>query len=203
MDTIDTLEGIRAAVGTPSANAAAKIGTSLHPGMVDFIAQARMAFIASVGSDGFPTVSPRGDGAGFIRVKDERTLYLPERKGNKLAFTLQNILHNSKVSLIVIVPNTTETLRIAGVARLVNDPALNSAMASATQQALLAIEVTVEQCYFHCAKAFLRSGIWQHQSWDQPLNISLGAEIARQLNGPAGMADELDAGIRQRYQTDL
>lgn len=203
MTVIDTLEGIRAAVGTPGANAAAKIDTSLHAGMVDFIAKARMAFIASVGADGFPTVSPRGDGAGFIRVKDAHTLYLPERKGNKLAFTLQNILLNSKISLIVVVPNTTETLRIAGVARLVNDPALNASLASATQHALLAIEVTVEQCYFHCAKAFLRSELWQHESWDLPLNISLGAEIARGLDGPTGLADELDAGIRQRYQTDL
>lgn len=203
MDTIDTLEGIRAAVGTPGAHAAAKIGTSLHAGMADFIAKARMAFIASVGADGFPTVSPRGDAAGFIRVQDERTLLIPERKGNKLAFTLQNILLNNKISLIVVVPNTTETLRIAGVARLVNDPALNVAMASATQHALLAIEVKVEQCYFHCAKAFLRSEMWRHEGWDQPLNVSLGAEIARQLNGPAGLADELDAGIRQRYQTDL
>jgi len=101
------------------------------------------------------------------------------------------------------VPNTTETLRITGVARLVNDPALNASMASATQHALLAIEVTVQQCYFHCAKAFLRSEIWKHEGWDRPLNVSLGAEIARQLNGAPGLADELDAGIRARYQTDL
>lgn len=110
---------------------------------------------------------------------------------------------NDKVGLIFIVPNTTETLRISGTAKILNDPQLNTQLASATQQALLVIEVKVCQAYFHCAKSFLRASVWKQGSWQAPLKISLGAEIARNMGASKGFAEELDAGIHQRYQTDL
>jgi PPOX class probable FMN-dependent enzyme len=203
MSVVLSVAEIRSSLGEPSAHAAKKVNPALHPGMIDFIAMSPLALISSVGEDGFPTISPRGDDAGFIQVKDERTLYLPERKGNKLAFTLQNILKNDKIALIFIVPNTTETLRVSGTAEILNDPQLNSALASATQPALLVIKVTVHEAYFHCAKSFLRSGVWNHDAWEQPLKVSLGAEIARGLGNPQGLAAELDTGINQRYRTDL
>jgi PPOX class probable FMN-dependent enzyme len=110
-------------------------------------------------------VAPKGDGPGFVRVADERTLLIPERKGNKLVFSLQNILANPKVGLIFLLPGTGETLRVSGDAELVDDRELSESFIERGKPALLVTRVRVTQCYFHCAKAFLRAELWKPETW--------------------------------------
>ena len=105
---------------------------------------------------GESAVSPRGDQPGFVTVRDEVTLYIPERQGNKLIFSLQNILENPNVGLLFMVPGTNETLRIRGKAELTADAELCQELSSRGKAALLVIVVRVTECYFHCAKAFIR-----------------------------------------------
>jgi PPOX class probable FMN-dependent enzyme len=152
---------IREILGTPNATTRQKIKGNLHAGMKRFIDASSLVMMASVDEMGFPTVSPKGDQPGFVRVQDDQTLLIPERKGNKLAFTFENLLKNPKLGLIFMVPGSDETLRVHGHAKVLHDPALCTSMASASHDALLVIEVTVTQCYFHCAKAFLRSQAWK------------------------------------------
>ncbi|MBP8149343.1 MAG: pyridoxamine 5'-phosphate oxidase family protein [Limnohabitans sp.] len=194
---------IREILGTPNATTRQKIKGSLHAGMKRFIDASSLVMMASVDEMGFPTVSPKGDQSGFVRVQDDQTLLIPERKGNKLAFTLENLLKNPKLGLIFMVPGSDETLRVHGHARVLHDAALCKSMASASHDALLVIEVTVTQCYFHCAKAFLRSQAWRPESWGPKQSVSFGEEILGTSADVADAVNQLDSGVRGRYQTDL
>jgi hypothetical protein len=150
-----------------------------------------------------PTVSPKGDQPGFARVVDERTLLIPERKGNKLIYSLQNLLDNPKIGLIFLVPGTCETLRVQGSAQLSEDRLLCEKLSARGSPALLAIKVQVEACYFHCAKAFLRAELWKPETWPPPVKVSFGEEIAQRGGLDASQVAEFDAGVQARYRTDL
>ncbi len=116
MGRIETTAALRKLIGSPSELVPYKIHRELNPRAIEFIGKSPMLMLSTAGADGHATVSPKGDPAGFVHVKDSRTLLIPERKGNKLIFTLQNILANPKVGLIFLVPGTCETLRVQGTA---------------------------------------------------------------------------------------
>lgn len=203
MEHIIEQSRIREILGTPNALTRQKIKGNLHQGMMRFIKASPLVMLATVDEMGFPTVSPKGDQPGFVQVPDERTLWIPERKGNKLAFTFENLLINPKLGLIFMVPGSDETLRVQGHAKVLHDVALCQSLASATQDALLIIEVSVTQCYFHCAKAFLRSQAWRAESWGPKQVVSFGEEILGASSEVLDAVTQLDAGVRSRYQTDL
>lgn len=190
-------------MGEPSPRARFKVHARLNPRAEEFIARSRFLLLATSDSAGQPTVSPKGDGAGFVRVLDPGTLLIPERKGNKLLFSLQNLLVNSRVGLIFLVPGTDETLRVGGEAEIRDDLELRESFAARGSPALLVLRVRVTECYFHCAKALLRSRLWDPATWPERLSISFGEEIAQERALERGTIAELDAGVRRRYDTDL
>ena len=203
MGRIESTAALRTLIGSPSELVPYKIHRELNPRAIEFIGKSPMLMLSTTGADGHATVSPKGDPAGFVHVEGNRTLLIPERKGNKLIFTLQNILANPKVGLIFLVPGTCETLRVQGTAELLDDAELCEKLSMRGNKALLAIRIGVTECYFHCAKAFLRSDLWKPATWQEEMTISFGAEIA----GSGGMApeaaQEFDRGVRERYKTDL
>jgi hypothetical protein len=203
MATVDSKMKLRARIGAPAGVVHLKIHNALNAVAREFIARSPMAFLATCGADGMPTVSPRGDEPGFVHVVDERTLLLPERKGNKLVFSLQNVLHNPNVGLIFLLPGTCETLRVQGSAEISDDPQWREQLSARGDKALLALKVTVESCYFHCAKALLRSQLWQPATWPEPMTISFGEEIAQEGGLAREKIAEFDAGVQSRYKTDL
>ena len=203
MEAIESFERVREVLGAPNPAAYKKIKQRLNARMVEFIARTPLVMIATIDRDGFPTVSPKGDAAGFVAVKDDQTLLLPERKGNKLAFSFENLVNHPKAGLIFIVPGTSETLRVHGDCRVFHDPELGREMASSTHDALLLIEVKVTSCYFHCAKAFLRSLAWAPETWGPRQKISFGKEILGESTDAEIAARQLDDGIAARYVTDL
>lgn len=176
--TIDSIEELRELLGKPHPLTVSKIGESLNDSARTFLQRTPLLFMATSGSETGSTVSPKGDEAGFIQVLDDKTLHIPERPGNKLMQGLGNILETGQIGLLAVIPGSEETLRINGRARLLNDPALNQQYAARGKPAQLVIEVTVEQMYFHCAKAFKRSKAWQHEAWLPPHKISWGDEIS-------------------------
>lgn len=203
MNEITSIESLRVLLGEPGPLTQFKFHSELTQQAQTFIAQSPFAMLATTDANGMPSVSPKGDGPGFAAIEDMRTLLIPERSGNRLLFSLQNVLVNPQVALIFLLPGTNETLRIAGRAKLIHDDALNKRFTSRDKPALLVMRLTIEQSYFHCAKAFLRSRLWDPSTWSDPLRVSFAKEIA--LNSPMASAerDTLDAGIAQRYQTDL
>jgi predicted pyridoxine 5'-phosphate oxidase superfamily flavin-nucleotide-binding protein len=128
---------------------------------------------------------------------------IPERTGNRLVFSLQNILVNPRVGLIFLVPGTHETLRVGGEAEIRDDAELCDSFSARGKSALLVTRIRVTECYFHCAKAFLRSELWKPETWPERMTVSFGEEIAEEGGLDAAEVARFDAGVRGRYETDL
>ncbi|HVY06864.1 MAG TPA: MSMEG_1061 family FMN-dependent PPOX-type flavoprotein [Burkholderiales bacterium] len=203
MAKITDVAALRELLGTPNEYVRQKIHSELNARAMDFIRKSPLLFLSSADEHGIPTVSPKGDPAGFVHIEDSRTLLIPERKGNKLIFTLTNILANQAVGLIFLVPGTGETLRVQGEAELLDDADLCAKVEARGAKALLVIRVRITACYFHCAKAFLRSELWNPESWPEKLKISFGEEIAEAGGLRRESIEEFDRGVAGRYKTDL
>lgn len=203
MSSISTAEQVKQIIGEPLPVSIKKIYDHLNPRMVEFINASPLLILSTIDEHGFPTASPKGDHAGFVKVSSINELLIPERKGNRLAFSLRNIVNNPKVALLFMVPGTTESLRIHGTCELINNAQINDELASPTQKALLALKVTVSNAYFHCGKALLRSQTWQPETWREKIKVSFGTEIAENLPLGELNVEEFDQGVAGRYVSDL
>lgn len=203
MPVIDSVARLRELIGDPSPVVAHKFHTTLNARARDFIARSPLLFLATADADGRPCVSPKGDGPGVAIVEDDGTLLLPERKGNRLVYSLQNVLANPAVELIFVVPRTSETLRVQGRATLVDDPDLCARHDSRGRPALLVMRVAVTKCYFHCGKSLLRAGVWDPATWPDPVTVSFGCEIAEEGGLDSTEVETFDAAVRERYRQDV
>ena len=121
--------------------------------------------ISSADADGNMDISPKGDPPGFVRILDDSTVAIPDRKGNRRADTFSNVLENPQVGLFFVVPGYRETLRITGRALLVRDLDLRKSMEMKGVVPDLALVVNIDEVFFHCAKCVIRSGLWDFQKW--------------------------------------
>jgi len=199
---IETLAALRERIGEPNPATRQKLFDRLDEQMRAYLARSVFCLLATSDSAGNLEVSPKGDSAGFTLVEDERTLVVPDRKGNKLLFGLQNLLTDPRIGLIFLVPGTDETLRVNGRAELRVDPELLVRLSARGQPALLAIRVHIERCFFHCARAFLRAELWNPETWPEPQRVSFGRQLAPRLGGDAKLAEAIDASI-EKGRTDL
>jgi len=133
----------------------------LDPHLARFIGMAPICFVSTSDAEGQQDVTPRGDPPGSFKVIDEHTLAFPDRPGNNRLDTLKNLVENPEIALVFLLPGTNETARVAGTARLSTDPELLASMAVQGKAPLCAVVVAVRQAYFHCAKALLRSKLWE------------------------------------------
>ena len=200
---LTTTEQVRAIIGEELPAVRAKLFQTLEETAIAFIQRSPLLLLATSDAEGRPDVSPKGDGPGFVAIEDDHTLLIPDRKGNKLIFGLQNILANPRVALVFLVPGTGETLRVHGSAELSADPALLERLRERGQPALLAIRVRVDACFFHCAKAFKRSRLWEPATWPAPLRVSFGKLLARKLGGGAELEGTIDRMIEDDYKNNL
>lgn len=200
---IENEQQIEEALGQVSEMVRQKIFDHVDEFAAAFIARSPLVLVATSDSDGRLDVSPKGDAPGFVLLEDERTLLVPERPGNKLAYGFRNVLQNPRMALIFVVPGTTETLRVAGKAELSRDPALLERLAAKGKPALLATRVRVEECFFHCGKAFLRSALWKPETWPEGYRVNLGKQIARRMGGDDSVAETIDQGLEHSYKTTL
>jgi PPOX class probable FMN-dependent enzyme len=194
VDEITTADELRELLGTPTAAAANKDRSALDDLHRQWLAASPFCLVATSGADGSCDVSPKGDPPGFTLVLDDRTIALPERAGNRRADGFHNILSNPHVGLVYLLPGRGDTLRINGRARLVRDADLLDRMVEKGHRPLLAMVVEIEQVFFHCAKAFLRSRLWEPESW-RPDAVPSRARIAHQQE----RADEDLADIERYY----
>jgi uncharacterized protein len=202
-DRITTVEQLRAILGEPASTTHMKLWTRLEPPAIEFISRSPFLLLATADAAGLQDVSPKGDGPGFVEVENENTLLIPDRKGNKLLFGLQNILTNPQVAIIFLIPGTGETLRVNGSAEITAAPEILARLVARGQSALVAIRVTVRECFFHCAKAFLRSQLWNPESWTNDYRVSFGKMMAPKLGGDDAIAAKIDAAIAADYKHNL
>lgn len=203
MFEINTKEQLRVIIGTPNPMASKKIYAFLNQRMLDFIEKSPVLMLSTVDQFGFPTISPKGDKPGFVKIDKKGRLLIPELRGNKLAFSLNNILQHPQVALFFMVPGSMETLRVHGECKLLSGELICKKLASESHNALLALEVTVTNAYFHCAKALLRSQLWESATWPEQIKISFGKEIAENSGADAQFIKQVDDAVADRYMTDL
>ena len=157
---ISDIAQLREIIPAPKDNPPAKVMQELDSAAISFIACSPLVFVATTSRSFDVDVSPKGDEPGFVRVQDSKTLLMPERSGNRLAFGFQNILQTGTIGLIFVVPGVRETLRINGHAVLTRDPSLLEAFTANRKPALLVTRVSIDECFFHCGKALIRSKLW-------------------------------------------
>ena len=150
-----------ASYAAPSKPAALKDIGRIDVHMRRFIGLSPLCLVATADASGRQDVTPRGDPPGSFKVLDEHTIALADRPGNRRLDTLKNLLENPEIALIFLIPGITETVRVAGTARLSVDPELLASMAVQGKEPTCAIVISVRQAYLHCAKALLRSRLWQ------------------------------------------
>ena len=153
---VDTL---LARYGKPVGAAVAKELPYIHPHYRRFIEAAPFVSVATSGPGGLDN-SPRGDAPGFVRVVDDRTVWLPDRRGNNRLDSLRNLLADSRIALLFLIPGVGETLRINGRAVISVDPALLDTFAVDGKLPQSVLVVSVETVYYQCSKALVRSKLW-------------------------------------------
>src|SRR5262245_52909802 len=199
---ITTLEQLRDRMGEPHPATRQKVFAGLDEQMTAFVERSPFCILATSDADGQLEVSPKGDGPGFVAIESPHSLVVPDRKGNKLLFGLQNILANPNVALIFLIPGTEETLRVRGRAELTTEPELLARLSARGQPALIGIRVAIERCFFHCPRAFLRADLWKPETWGEPQRVSFGRQLAPKLGGGAELAARIDEGL-EKGRNDL
>ena len=201
---IQTREQLRALYAQPGERALRKQLPVLDVHAQRFIAHAPFCVLASAGVGGaLLDASPRGGQPGFVRVVDAQTLWLPDSGGNNRLDTLENLLDDPRCALLFMIPGMDETLRVNGVATLRDDAAACDAFSAERQRPKLVVEIAVREVYLHCAKAFMRSALWQPASWpDRAVMPSMNTMVGAQI-GVAAAGQESQADMLVRYRDQL
>jgi hypothetical protein len=160
-----------------------------------FLAQCSFVIVATADAQGRCDASPKGDPPGFIHIADERTLYLPDRSGNKMFQGITNIMENPHIGMLFIIPGEEWTMRINGKARIVDDSSLLEQLSARGRPAQLAIEVKVEECFFHCPRSFKRAELWNAERFRKYEGDSWGTILAQRTQMEKGAAEKLDGLI--------
>jgi uncharacterized protein len=151
-----------------------------------FIAASPLLIIGtqSAGPDGVADTSPRGDVPGFVRVLDDHTLLIPDRRGNNRLDTLRNIIRNPAVGLLFLVPGVHEAFRVNGEAVVSRDPALLESFAVQGKRPRTVLAVTVKEAYIHCSRALVRADLWNPAKFALPGTVpSFGAIMEAHTGG--------------------
>ena len=167
-----------------------------------FIELSPFVVVASGAADGHFDASPRGGEAGFVQVADDRTLLIPDSPGNNRLDTMDNILSTGRVGLLFLIPGIDETLRVNGGARLVEHADVLARFAAMKRPPKLAIEVTVAQAYLHCAKAFMRSQLWDPARHVPRSALPTTGEMIHDQTGSADAPESQEAMV-ERYKALL
>lgn len=199
---VTTAQELRELLGPVGERARSKERPALTEWDRQWLAASPLCLIATSDDQGNCDVSPKGDPPGFAQVLDERTIAIPERPGNRRADGYHNVVANPHVGLIFLIPGRGDTLRINGSARLVSDAPFFDRMAVGGHRPILALVVDVEQIFFHCSKAFLRSDLWDPQSWN-PQSVPSRARIAKALERTDQSIEELEEYYGPSYAQGL
>ena len=173
--------------------------TELHRCYID---ASPFVVLATNGPDGLDC-SPRGDPAGFVRVADERTLLLPDRRGNNRLDSLRNIVADPRVALLFLIPGIGVTLRVNGRARLRRDAELRASFDTEAKTPTLVIEVTAERVYTQCPKALIRSQLWDPSRYRRAEELPTTGQILADITAGGFDGEAYDAAYPQRLRETI
>ncbi|RFC65096.1 pyridoxamine 5'-phosphate oxidase family protein [Fulvimarina endophytica] len=199
MSDITTIEALRGLYGAPGERSIKKEMRQLDTHAKAFLEKSPFVVIGSSAPGRLPDVSPKGDRPGFTLVLDDRTIAIPDRPGNKRLDTFENVIENPMVGLLFLIPGMDETLRINGSARISTDAVLLERLAVGGKAPVAALVVTTKEVYLHCAKAFMRSELWNP---DRHIDRRTMPTLGQMLKDQIGFSDdavETQRAMEERY----
>ncbi len=199
---IETVAQLEALFGQPGEASLKKEVPYLHPAYRALIEASPFAVLSTVGPGGLDA-SPRGDPPGFVVVRDDKTLLMPERRGNNRIDSLRNIVADPRVGLLFLIPGVGETLRVNGRARITVEPGLLASLAMEGKPPQCVIEVRVETVFFQCARAIQRSKLWEPVQADAKRSVPTPGAILSALTEAQFDGETYDRELPARQKATL
>lgn len=189
---ISSLSALEALYGEPALGSILKELAFINREYRTMIEASPFCVLATSGPEGLDA-SPRGDAGSLVRVVDEHTLLLPDRRGNQRIDALRNIVRDPRVALLFLIPGVGETLRVNGRAVITTDPALLASFAVEGKAPRTVVRITVEAIYFQCARAVIRSGLWDTSRHVARTSLPSTGTLTVAARDARGRSDEFDA----------
>jgi uncharacterized protein len=199
---IATVEQLEAIYGRPNEASTVKVADSITPQYRVLIEKSPFAALATCGPEGLDC-SPRGDLPGFVRVHDEKTLMMPDRRGNNRIDSLRNIVRDPRVALLFLIPGSGSTLRVNGRAHVSGDADLLASFRMEGKAPRTVIVIIVEEIYFQCARAIVRSELWNPDKRVDPRTLPTPGQILADLSGNRVGGEEYDKAWPERARQSL
>ena len=169
-----------------------------------FINLSPFLVLSTVRPHGFCDASPRGDSPGFVKILDDKNIFIPDRPGNNRLDSLTNILKNPGIGLLFMIPGLIETLRVNGIANIVSDITLLESSMVNGKIPKSGLKITINECYIHCGKALRRSKIWDYETHIKKGTYpSIGKVLVDQQAAPGMSVEELDSFAEKEYKRTL
>lgn len=200
MAAIEGEQQLRDVIGSPTPLVVGKIADRLNHLTRQFIERSPFVCVATAHPDGGLDVSPRGDPAGFVRILDEKTLLIPDRPGNRIADTLTNVLADSRIALLFLIPGVGDSFRVNGRATIVDDAELLAESTMDGKTPKLGILISVEEAYTQCSKALIRSDLWNPERQIERSELPASGEILRAVSDPELDVETYERERAERYE---
>jgi uncharacterized protein len=202
MSAIATVEQLEAIYGHPGESSTVKVADRITASYRVLIEKSPFAALATCGPEGLDC-SPRGDLPGFVRIHDEKTLMMPDRRGNNRVDSLRNIVRDPRVALLFLIPGSGSTLRVNGRAYVSDDAELLASFKMEGKIPRTVIVMTVEEIYFQCARAIVRSDLWNPDKRVDPKTLPTPGEILAEMSENRVGGEEYDRAWPERARSSL
>jgi hypothetical protein len=202
-DVIGSADELADLYGPPVEAVVSKIIDHLDGHCRDFIARSPFVLVATADELGNCDVSPKGGAPGFVSVLDEQRLAIPDAPGNRLVYSLRNVVAGRRAGLLFLIPGMEETLRVNGRAWLTRDPEVLEPLATGAKPPRVAIGVEVEEAFLHCAKAFKRSALWRPADWPDRAGLASAAQIWRDHMARDMTTQDVQEFVDDDYENNL
>ena len=202
MSVIATIEQLEAIYGHPNDASTVKVADRMTPSYRRLIEVSPFAALATSGPEGLDC-SPRGDLPGFVRIHDDKTLMMPDRRGNNRCDSLRNIVRDPHMALLFLIPGSGTTLRINGIAYLSIDPDVLALFKVDGKAPRSVIVMTIHEIYFQCARAIVRSGLWHAENRIDPATLPTPGQILADMSDNRVGGQDYDQAWPQRARTTM
>jgi hypothetical protein len=202
MSVVATIEQLEAIYGPTNDASTVKVADHVTPSYRVMIGKSPFAALATSGPEGLDC-SPRGDLAGFVRIHDAKTLMMPDRRGNNRVDSLRNIVRDPRVALLFLIPGSGSTLRVNGRAHVSADPELLSSFKMEGKAPRTVIVMTVDEIYFQCARAIVRSDLWNPDKRVDPKSLPTPGQILAEMSDNRVGGEEYDRAWPERARQTM
>jgi uncharacterized protein len=202
MSIIATIKDLEAIYGQPNEASTVKVADRVTPHYRALIDKSPFVALATSGPEGLDC-SPRGDLPGFVRVHDDKTLMMPDRRGNNRVDSLRNIVRDPKVALLFLIPGAGSTLRVNGRAQVSVDPDLLASFRMDGKAPRTVVVMTVDEIYFQCARAIVRAELWNPDRRVDPADLPTPGQILAEMSANRVGGEDYDRAWPERARQSL